>query len=206
MISESEDVQMNIQTIDSTVASVFSSVADRIAAAVENTKQLVTSPKHANYWESTCAQRAGANPEAAGSVYDGLSTDEVAWTILQVNDWEVFIHPDLMPGTTAFVTKKAMPGRNGIVELSSIEDSVDVILDDRKGTGTVSATIKGIRGELVGHTVIILGDNDGKEVVFTFHPGDPVKPSSVKLEPDMHGKKISAKEARDMGLTTAKIV
>jgi len=156
-----------------------------------------------DYWAKTCAQRAGANPSAAGSVYDGATAEEVERLVREAQ-WEEYSHPAVMAGCAAF--RASLAGRLGIVELSKLDVNTPVILDDRKGTGTVSATVRGVRGEEVKFTVLVLGDEKGQEVVFTFHPGAPVRPSSVKAEPGLHGKTVTVLEAIKMGLETAKIV
>jgi len=104
-----------------------------------------------------------------------------------------------------FVTRD-LKGRLGIIELASLPTNTVVTLDDRKNTGKVSATVKGVLGPEVDFTVIILGIENGMEVVFTFHPGAPVSPSQVQCELGMHDKQVSIAEALGMGLTMAKIV
>ena len=173
--------------------------ASRVLAAIAATREVLP-----GYFEKTCAQRAGLNPSAAGSVYDGASTDEVERLIREAV-WEEYSHPALAPETSA-LRAWTPSGRLGVVELAKLDPSTPIVLDDRKGTGTVSATVKGALGEAVNFTVLILGQEQGREVVFTFHPGDPVRPSSVKTEPGLHGKAVTAAEARAMGLETAKIV
>ena len=173
-------------------------IVTRILLAIAATRELV-----AGYWEKTCAQRAGTNPAAAGSIYPGKSPEEVEVAITAAK-WVPYEHPALAAGSTAF--RAELPGQLGIVDLTTLAPSTPVLLDDRKGTGTVSATVAGVRGETVEFTVLILGEEQGKEIVFTFHPGAPVRPSSVKTEPGLHGKAVTAAEALAMGLTTAKII
>lgn len=177
---------------------------NRIQEAIKNTK--VVAP---GYYEATCAQRSPKT--GCGSVvtdfrgqkvYDGIGhlTFGDAW-----EGWEEYPScPNLMPGCAAFINRD-IGGELGIVPLSSLSPDTRIVLDDSKGTGFISATVKGQRGKHVDFVVAILGEEQGKEVLFTFHPGDPCIPSSVKAE-GLHGKAVTAKEAMELGLETAKIV
>ena len=172
-------------------------VNTRILAAIETTKTVIP-----GYFESTLRQRAGAEEGACGSIVEGVTINQLE-EILKSADWEEYSHDAVMKGCTAF--KAEIPGLMGIVDLRSLEPLAMVTLDDRKNTGKVSATVQGVRGEKVGHTVLIVGDHEGHEVVFTFHPGDPVNPSSIDAK-GCHGTRIFAADAIDIGLQTAKVV
>jgi len=107
-----------------------------------------------------------------------------------------------MQGCSAFVAN--ISGRLGIVELRSLHSDSIVTLDDRKNTGKVEAVVQGVRGKIKDYTVLILGPEQGEEIVYTFHPGDPVRPSQIPAE-GMHGRQVTVSEALDMGLEIAKI-
>lgn len=170
----------------------------RISQAIANTKRVVP-----GYFEKTVEQRL---PGGCGSVLEGDYNDiSDVISALENAEWHEYTHESLMPGTTAYKTND-ITGRLGIVDLANLPSDVEVTLDDRKNTGKVSATISGELGAKVDFVVIILGDEQGEEVVFTFHPGDPVRASQVTCEPGMHGKIISVREAQNLGLTTAKII
>lgn len=173
-------------------------VKKRIEAAIVATRRLVP-----GYFEKTLAQRAGASGQAAGSIYPDLGEAELEAAILAA-DWQLYEHPSIMEGCTGF--QAPLPGLLGIVELSSLPGDTTIVLDDRKNTGKVSATVEGIRGEKVPFTVLILGPEQGEEIVFTFHPGEPVRPSQVTTELGLHGKKVTTSEALGIGLEIAKIV
>lgn len=172
-------------------------IRDRIARAAETTRRVV--PGH---FEKTVAQRAGLDEMAAGSIYEGVDASQLEQMLLAA-DWEPYSHPNVMSGCEAFWAP--MPGRLGIVDLRSLPADAVVRLDDRKGTGKVSAVVSGVRGEERDFTVLILGVEQGEEVIFTFHPGEPVRPSQVQTEPGMHGRQVAVFEALEMGLETAKI-
>jgi hypothetical protein len=169
-----------------------------IMPAIDNTKKFL--PEH---WQKCLDQRCGRSGFAAGSVYPRWTQKRIEKELL-AGHWVEYSHPAIMVGCRAF--RAQIPGRFGIVELSTLPSGTIITLDDRKNTGKVSCVVKGIRGEMVDFSVIILGMDNGMEVVFTFHPGDPINPSQVLCEPGMHGREIAVAEALDMGLETVKIV
>lgn len=176
---------------------------DRIEKAVRNTGYVVP-----GYWEKTLNQRIAGSPTAAGSVYEQFEDAVTLESALMVADWEPYSHSAIAAGCEAFVA--LIPGRMGVVTLRDLPSDAVVTLDDRKGTGKVSAVVKGVRGPAVDFTVLILGrekDKEGNEyeIVFTFHPGDPIRPSPVDATPGLHGKQISVTEAISMGLEMAKV-
>ena len=176
----------------------MNNIQTRIAKAVDNIRRIMP-----GYFEKTVAQRL---PETgAGSIVVGFDCAEDLKKALVSANWDSYSHEALMAGTEAFITKD-IQGRLGIVDLVDLPTDAVVTLDDRKDTGKVSCVVEGVLGQDVDFTVIILGQHEGEEVVFTFHPGDPVSPSQVQVEPGMHGKQVAVSEAIGMGLKTAKIV
>lgn len=172
-------------------------IGARIAQAVEAIKNLDPA-----YWQQTLIQRLSGG---AGSQVIGISDAASLEEALLSAHWESYSHEAVQEGCCAFVTHD-LKGRLGIIELASLPTDTVVTLDDRKNTGKVSATVKGVLGPEVDFTVIILGIEDGVEVVFTFHPGAPVSPSQVQCQTGMHGKQVTIAEALGMGLAMAKIV
>jgi len=176
----------------------MNNINTRIAQAIDAIRRLMP-----GYFEKTVAGRL---PETgAGSIVDGFESAEELEKALVAASWESYSHPAVMAGTEAFITKDVR-GKLGMIDLVDLPAGTFVTLDDRKRTGKVSCTVEGVRGEDVDFTVIILGKHEGEEVVFTFHPGDPVDPSQVQVEPGMHGKQVAVAEALGMGLAKAKIV
>lgn len=175
----------------------MNAIQERIKKAMETTLQVVP-----GYLENTLDQRAEKSGKAAGSIYEGMTRVELQLALLTAK-WESYSHPAVMQGCEAF--KASIPGRLGIVSLTDLPSNTVVTLDDRKNTGKVSAVVRGVRGPKVDFTVLILGQEQGQEVIFTFHPGDPVRPSSVEATPGLHGKQITAAEAIGMGLEMAKV-
>lgn len=167
-----------------------------ISIAISNTKKLVP-----EYWENTCKNRLSGG---VGSVYDQFkSIEELERALLSAN-WEETTHPDVMPGCRVF--KANLAGRFGIAKISELSDNVQLIADDSKNTGKVAMTVKGIRGKIVPETYLIIGKENGEDVVFTFHPGEPIRPSIVEVSEVSHGAVVSKCEAKKLGFDYAKIV
>lgn len=169
----------------------------RVVAAIAST--LVLLPDH---WQKTLEMRAELGVPC-GSVYPGVTPADLEGDLLKV-DWTPYQHPAIKEGCTGF--RANLAGFLGIVDLKSLPPETEIVLDDRKRVGAVSATVKGARGELVDFTVLILDKEGDTEIVGTFHPGDPIRPSPVETVPGLDGKKVTAKDAIDMGLEMAKIV
>lgn len=169
----------------------------RIAAAIAATREV-----DSFYWQQTLLQRL---PSGTGSVVSGCETPEALEQQLLSAKWESYSHSAVMEGCEAFMTRDVV-GQLGVVELAKLSADTPVVLDDRKGTGKVSATVSGVRGDEMDFTVLIVGEMEDHEIVFTFHPGEPVSPSKVQAVPGLHGKVVTVADAMEMGLTTAKIV
>ena len=173
-------------------------IRTRIARAIDATRRIVP-----GYFEKTVAGRLPKT--GAGSIVVGFESAEELEQALITVTWEQYSHPALMAGTEAFKTKD-IRGMLGVIDLVDLPADAVVTLDDRKNTGKVSCVVEGVRGHDVDFTVIILGPEQDEEVVFTFHPGDPVNPSQIQAEPGMHGRQVAVPKALGMGLEIAKIV
>jgi hypothetical protein len=82
-----------------------------------------------------------------------------------------------------------------------------VVLADPKRTRTVEATVAppaGWTAPAADFTVLIVGDDQGHRVVFTFHPGEPRAPSTM-LDIGLAGRVVTPAEALDLGFTHAKV-
>lgn len=166
----------------------------RVQAAIQNTPE--------EYLSQMFNMRSAHHPENAGSVLD-KHPHEIR-DVLMSASWEPHDHPDIQSPASGF--KANIPGRMGIVPLSSLDPSHPVDLEDPKGTGQVSAVASDVPGDRtqVGHTTMILGprrDGNGEQV-WTFHPGDPIRPSEV---PASAAGGTTAGEAAKMGFDYAKV-
>ena len=180
---------------------IMNSMTERVWTALANTEKHLR-----DYYRAMLDQRAELSGKAIGSVYESTSSDELE-RVLHSVEWYEYTHPEIMAGCIAAVAD--LPGRLGLVRLCELSYDTEVHLLDPKGTGKVSATVKGIRGRRVAETVLIMGpeklpDGTEVEVVYTFHPGEPVRPSL--LEAGEHaGKVLMAAEAIRLGFDLAKV-
>ena len=163
----------------------------------------------AEYWAKTLAQRL---PGGAGSCVLGVANTAALEDLLEKMEWVEYNHPSIKVPARGF--KASLPegieGVLGVVRLSELPEDARIVLDDRKNTGKVSAVVKGLPAQdmpKVDFLVAIIGphpENPNVDVVWTFHPGDPIRPSEVPAE-GLAGTTVTVKEAVDLGLEWAKI-
>ncbi len=182
---------------------IRTAVNNTVHIAINNTKMLLK-----EYYVATLEQRCDVKG-AAGSTIDGVVNVEEMENLLNTVEWKEYSHSAIADGCEGFVTP--IPGKMGVVELSSLADDTEVVLDDRKGTGKVTPTVCGIDRVPVDFTVLIVGpekiEEETVQVMYTFHPGEPITPSRVSAsEKYKHGTKITVKEAKGIGLLYAKII
>lgn len=179
----------------------MNSVNEEVRRIIDRTLFLVP-----DYWRSTLEQRI-VGPKSAGSVFHHHKNIHELESVLQDADWQPYTHEAIISPARAFVTND-IGGMDGMVPLAKLPSSTQVILDDSKKTGQVSATVKGIRTVYDAFTVMIVGPyktEDGleTEIVYTVHPGAPVRPL---IYPGEHGEVITAEEAMYRGFMLAKVV
>ena len=90
--------------------------------------------------------------------------------------------PNLIPGCTAY--RAAIPGTIDLRKVSDLADDTPVVWV-RTDHGYQYPTVAGTEGEYVDETVLIVGPEAGRTVVYTFHPGNPIKPSQVSADTDV---------------------
>lgn len=148
-----------------------------------------------------CIEQRQPGAGGAGSRFlSTLTLDE-----LRGAAWVEYAHGAIQAPATGF--RAPIKGRLGIVRLSDLDPQAEVVLDDRKVTGQVTPIVEGALGPEVDFTVLLIGPGrDGKEVIWTFFPGEPINPSSLPAEGDTaHGTKVSVARALELGLEWAKI-
>ncbi len=170
----------------------------RVRKAVLATEKLL-----GDYWENTCKLRSGNG----GSCYPGKTPQEIADMVMEA-DWHEAQHPDVMPGCSAF--KASIPGGLfGLVKVDDLPDSAVLIAVDPKGTGRISMTVckEYLASEnMTDETWLIVGPEAGVDVVYTFHPGEPVRPSLVETAELADGTRLTKGDAKAFGFDLAKIV
>lgn len=169
-----------------------------VQKAIDTTKKVL-----GKYFENTCRQRLAGG---AGSIYEGINTPEEMEAALRAAIWLETDHPTVMKGCRAFMTRSIPGGRFGLVRIANLPEDAVLTASDPKGTGMVSMTIKGHKGPAVAETWLIIGEENGYDVVFTFHPGKPVKPSMVEVKNCPDGTKLTKAEAMGLGFDLAKVV
>lgn len=169
-----------------------------VNAAIDATKQYL-----GDYFENTCKQRLVGG---AGSIFDGIASVEEMERELRAADWETASHPSVLAGCSAYKTTSITRGHYGLVAIAELPDDVVLTACDPKGTGTVSMTVSGTIGPETPETWLIVGDEGGHDVVYTFHPGKPVRPSLVTVDDVPDGAKLSKADALKLGFELAKIV
>ena len=162
-----------------------------------------------SYYGKMLAQRLPAG--GCGSVFEGFdSPEQLAAAILGAN-WEPAEPPagSAIPGCGYFKTHDIPGGRMGLVHIVDLPDDVQIVARDPKGTGKVSMAVQGVRGPEAPETWLITGpgEEDGVsgEVVWTFHPGPPVRPSLVEVENVPDGTILTKAEAMALGFDLAKV-
>lgn len=168
-----------------------------VNSAIDATKEYLGS-----YFENTCKQRLAGG---LGSNYDDINSVEEMEDALRNANWTVAEHPDVMQGCTAYTTKDIKGGHFGLLKIAELPDDATITASDPKGTGKVSMVVSGEKGPEVEDTWLIVGDEEGHDVVFTFHPGEPVRPSLVEVKDCPDGKKLTKEEALALGFDLAKI-
>ena len=170
--------------------------SELVKTAITNSKE-----KMADYWNNTLKQRSMKSDMVAGSRYN-LSPEQIEESLLNA-DWTPYQHENVKPPAKAY--KANIAGYEGIIKLNTLPQDKTVVLDDRKNTGKVSVVADGVLGRKVDFTVILVGPHEGNEVVWTFHPSDPIMPSVVDAGEGMNGKQLTVREAIQMGFEYAKL-
>ena len=174
-----------------------------ILKAIKATKNIPSYSKGVSYWHDTLDQRAGLSGKAQGSVYPGISSDDLE-ALVKGAKWVEYSHKDILPVAQGF--RANIPGQMGIVSISEIPTGTELRLDDQKGTGKLSLVAVGVERKSVDFSVLLLGPNGDDIVVWTFFPGEPIQPSELKAsEVYRHGDVISFEEARKLGFSFVKV-
>lgn len=147
-------------------------------AAIEATLEVVP-----GYFESHLTGRSAAGDGSTcwrwgKSCPDAAAVLDVLLDTVWLDAPEV---PNLLPGCKAF--KAAIPGTIDLCRVADLAETMPVTWVD-SGHGYQYPTIAATSGEYVDYTVLITGDEQGRRVVFTFHPGDPIRPSQVPADAD----------------------
>lgn len=154
------------------------------------------------YWEKTRTQRICTG---TGSIFAGIDNIDDMEKELIKSRWEVAENPNVAPGCTAYVTKDIHGGQYGMVPVATQPDDTIFVIEDQKNTGKVSLVMQGAGRIPAEETWIIVGPEQGKDVVYTFHPGEPVPRATTSTEELPIGTVLTKQEALALGFNLAKV-
>lgn len=146
-----------------------------------------------------------------GSTTECTTIQEMENDLMEAN-WEPWDDKNnvLSPGCKGFITYD-IPGEYGMIDLDTLDPNTEVFFKDFKNTGMLSLCVDSNKRTPVDFTILIIGNENGKDVMFTFHPGEPV-PASTFAAGDkesggsgyMSGDKITVADAMKLGFKRAK--
>ena len=135
------------------------------------------------YFESHCSGRSAAGDGSTVWRWGKPCPDATAVldTILDTGWFEYPECPALLPGCRAY--RAAIPGTIDLRKVADLADDTTVrwVTTDH---GYQYPTIVGDAGNYVDYTTLIVGEEQGRQIVFTFHPGDPIRPAQVPADVD----------------------
>ena len=170
---------------------------ERVIRAIYVTKDIVP-----GYFQKTCEQRLATG---TGSIYEGITSwVDMQNELLRAN-WEPASHPAVAEGCAAFVTKDIKGGLYGMVPVADQPDDTKFQIQDQKNTGKVSLVMIGNHRIPAEETWIILGLEQGEEIVYTFHPGAPIPRATTSTEELPVGTILTKQQALDLGFNLAKV-
>ena len=172
----------------------------RVIAAAINT--MIKLP---GYLEKTAASRTLGADESMGSQCDYIGKPEGLIRELFTGgiEWTKTNNENVAPGCSVYTT--LYPGKIGVVSLDSLAADTAVTIVDPKQTGCLKVVANGIPCKRTNILTAIIGPEDDKDVIYTFHPGPPVRLDNVEYKRELVGRKTTIAEARVLGFTTANL-
>lgn len=160
--------------------------------------------KDVTYLQSILQQRI-EEPTNASSSYENVTEKQLLKDLLEA-DWEETSHTDVMEGCRVF--KCNLPGLKSILDLDELGKNAELYAIDSKETGNIEIGAGNVTKKETQETYLItrkeMIDGVEKDIVFTFHPGEPVRPSQIKAEKIADGTRITVDKAKKLGLEKAK--
>lgn len=143
--------------------------------------QVITAIKNTppDYFSRALSMRT---PEGRIGSYFEMTPDQLKQALFQAK-WEPYDPRDadgnpIIKGARGY-RATIEGGRLGMTTVESLPADAKLYLADVKGTGNWSVDTVGAKGEPTNHVTMIVGEAEGKQVVWTFHPGEPVRPSAL---------------------------
>ena len=165
-----------------------------VIQVINTTKEILN-----DHWLRTVSSRLSDG--GMGSRYPQHQKVETLEKALEKGDWKPYEDSNGAISENAFGVIANIPGETGMIQLDNLDADDEVQLVDPKKTGFLSAVVRAGNYEPTNFTVMIIGEHNGENVVFTFYPGDPVEPSSISGEE----RTVTVREAQKLGFDLAKI-
>jgi hypothetical protein len=166
-----------------------------------------------DYLIKVLAQRIKYSATQAGSYFPyhiAASAGELLSELLMA-EWGSYEHPAVAQGTAAF--RGPIPGYVGVMRLESLDPLLDPIISVINpkglphGQAAVRRTHTAYPAPLVDFSVAILGSGaelgEEGEILWTVHPGDPIRPTEIPL--GSYKANLTVEEARALGVEWVKI-
>lgn len=172
----------------------------RVVEAINTTKKVMPV-----YWEKTLNQRIR---NGCGSVTRFEDAKALECALLEAG-WEPYTHPSICEGCVGFKTYD-IPGMMGMDTIENVKAEMGpnfkLKVINPKYLPFSEVGFSSIRTN-VTYTVIILGKEKDNEVVFTFHPGQPIEPdNALKADEWKDGDTITIDQAIALGVRWVKIL
>lgn len=168
-----------------------------VVDAVNATKAIVP-----GYFEKTCKQRIATG---TGSVFSTINSVEEMEEAIVKADWIEAKHELVDPPCKAYKTTSITGGQYGMVKIEDQPDDTIFHIEDQKNTGMVSLVMEGNTRIPTKETWLIIGPEQGRDIVYTFHPGEPVPVATTPTEQLKVGTKLTKAEALEKGFNLAKV-
>ncbi len=145
----------------------------QVVAAIKNTPE--------DYLMRTISTRT---PEKRIGSYFEMTPDQLRQALFKTK-WEPYDPRDaegnpIISGGARGYRATINGGRLGMTAVESLPSDAPLYLVDVKGTGKWSLATTGADGPKTDHVTLIVGPGDGgKPIVWTFHPGEPVRASAL---------------------------
>lgn len=174
-----------------------------VYGCIQRTKEMLP-----DYFVKTLTQRLSSG---LGSITEADTVEEMEGDLMDA-DWDPWEdkYNVLAPGCKAFITYD-IPGKYGMINLDERDPNEECFFVDPKNTGMLSLAIATDDRTDVDYTILIIGPEEGKEIMYTFHPGAPIPPSTFKAGTAESGgsgyeagDKLTVADAMKLGFKRAK--
>jgi hypothetical protein len=196
LTEEADEMDKVIKEVAAEGGEERSNASNEVSAAIQRTLGMP-------HFENTFLTR-NPGPDSEGSVFSEPQTPET----LMAADWSEFSHPDIAGLAVGY--SAPIPGTMNLIKLDTLDPQTPIRMElGHKGeTPYVTALLSPAdierRGAPVEHTVILLGPGEDGHIVWTFHPGDPVRPSTKEPSPETEAAK-TVQDVISLGFQYGKI-